>query len=112
MGLRNQWGRRNDAGIHQQLLLGHVELASIRSRAIAHRQIDSQFYQRTAGPAGPGDLLKPQKIVAGTDPVAVDAYCVILHSRKPKEVVMLAKAAAAGVGRADLQKSNVREIAI
>jgi hypothetical protein len=45
-------------------------------------------------------------------PFAVDAYCVTLHSRKPQEVVMLAKAAAAGVGRADFHKLNVQEIAL
>ena len=64
------------------------------------------------GPAGPGDLLKPQKVVVGTDPVALDAYCVTLHGRKTKEVLMLAKAAAAGVGRVDFQSLNVQEIAI
>jgi uncharacterized protein (DUF362 family) len=74
--------------------------------------VDATIVLQTNGPAGPGDLLKPQKIVAGTDPVAVDAYCVTLHSRKPQEVVMLAKAAAVGIGRADFQKLNVREIAI
>ncbi len=74
--------------------------------------VDATIVLGTNGPAGPGDLLKPQKIVAGTDPVAVDAYCVTLHSRKPQEVVMLAKAAAVGIGRGDFQKLNVREIAI
>jgi uncharacterized protein (DUF362 family) len=74
--------------------------------------VDATVVLGSNGPAGPGDLLKPQKIVAGTDPVAVDAYCVTLHSRKPQEVVMLAKAAAAGVGRADFQKLNLQEIAI
>jgi len=73
---------------------------------------DATVVLGTNGPAGPGDLLKPQKIVAGTDPVAVDAYCVTLHSRKPNEVVMLAKAVAAGAGRADLQKLSIHEIAI
>jgi uncharacterized protein (DUF362 family) len=73
---------------------------------------DATVVLGTNGPAGPGDLLKPQKIVAGTDPVAVDAYCVTLHSRKPKEVVMLARAAAAGVGRAEFQRLHVQEIAI
>jgi uncharacterized protein (DUF362 family) len=47
--------------------------------------VDATIVLGTNGPAGPGDLLKPQKIVAGTDPVAVDAYCVTLHSRKPQD---------------------------
>jgi len=47
--------------------------------------VDARSVLGSNGPAGPGDLLKLQKeeIVAGTDPVAVDAYCVTLHSRKP-----------------------------
>jgi uncharacterized protein (DUF362 family) len=73
--------------------------------------VDATVVLGSNGPAGPGDLLKPQKVVVGTDPVAVDAYCATLHDRKPKELVMLVKAAAAGVGRADLEKLNVKEIA-
>jgi uncharacterized protein (DUF362 family) len=73
--------------------------------------VDATVVLRTNGPAGPGDLLKPQKVVAGTDPVAVDAYCVTLHGRKPSEVVMLAKAEAHGIGKADLSRLRVREIA-
>ena len=41
-----------------------------------------------------------------------DAYCATLHGRKTKEVLMLAKAAAAGVGRVGFQSVNVQEIAI
>jgi uncharacterized protein (DUF362 family) len=74
--------------------------------------VDATVVLASNGPAGPGDLLKPGKVVAGIDPVAVDAYCVTLHNRKPAEVVMLAKAAAAGAGRADLKKLTVQEIAL
>ncbi len=74
--------------------------------------VDATVVLGSNGPAGPGDLLRPLKVVAGTDPVAVDAYAVTLHGRKAKEVVMLAKAAAAGVGRSDLDKLKVQEIAL
>jgi len=74
--------------------------------------VDATVVLGSNGPAGPGDLLRPLKVVAGVDPVAVDAYCVTLHGRKPTEVVMLAKAASAGVGRADLGKLDVKEIAL
>jgi uncharacterized protein (DUF362 family) len=72
---------------------------------------DATIVLGSNGPAGPGDLLRPLKVVAGADPVAVDAYCVTLHGRKPSEVVMLAKAASASVGRADLHKLVVKEMA-
>jgi uncharacterized protein (DUF362 family) len=71
---------------------------------------DATVVLSSGGPAGPGDLLKPMKVVVGTDPVAVDAYCVALHKRKPQEVLMLAKAVAAGVGRMDVEKMKVVEV--
>ena len=87
-----------------------ADLNTLRRQSLC--VVDATVVLGTNGPVGPGDLLKPRKVVAGTDPVAVDAYCVILHGRKPNDVVMLAKAAAAGVGRADFQKLNVQEIPI
>jgi len=74
--------------------------------------VDATVVLGSNGPAGPGDLLRLLKVVAGADPVAVDAYCVTLHGRKPSDVVMLAKAAAASIGRADLGKLAVKEIAL
>ena len=74
--------------------------------------VDATVVLATNGPAGPGDLLRPMRVVAGTDPVAVDAYGARLHGRTPKAVVMLGKAAAAGVGHADLEKLKVREITL
>ena len=86
-----------------------ADLNTLRKQSLC--VVDATTVLSSNGPAGPGDLLKPQKVVAGADPVAVDAYCVTLHGRKPSEVVMLAKAAALGVGRADLGKLSVQEIA-
>ena len=73
---------------------------------------DATVVLASNGPAGPGDLLRPQKVVLGTDAVAVDAYCVTLHGRKPMEVLMLTKAAAAGVGRVDLRALRIQELAL
>lgn len=41
---------------------------------------------------GPGDLLKPQKVVIGTDAVAVDAYGARRHDRNPRDILLLSKA--------------------
>jgi uncharacterized protein (DUF362 family) len=73
--------------------------------------VDATNVLATNGPEGPGEMLQARKVVAGVDPVAVDAYCVTLHGRKPAEIVMLGMAAAHGIGRADLSKLTVREIA-
>ncbi len=61
------------------------------------------------GPAGPGRLLRPQKVVAGKDPVAVDAYTAGLIERDAGDIAMLKKAASQGVGSADLSKLVIME---
>lgn len=61
------------------------------------------------GPAGPGTLLRPGKVVAGADPVAVDAYGAGLIGRKAADIAMLRKAAAHGLGQADLAKLTIKD---
>jgi uncharacterized protein (DUF362 family) len=51
-------------------------------------------------------------VVAGNDPVALDAYCVGLLGRKPSEIIMLSKASAHGLGTMDLAKLTVKEAAL
>lgn len=56
------------------------------------------------GPAGPGKLLEPRQVVVGADPVAIDAYGASLIGRKAPEIAMIQKAAAHGLGKADVSK--------
>jgi uncharacterized protein (DUF362 family) len=72
--------------------------------------VDATVVLATNGPAGPGDLLKPQKVVVGTDAVAVDAYSARLHQRNPKDILLLNKAVTAGIGRLDIEKLVVKEL--
>lgn len=72
--------------------------------------VDATVVLATNGPAGPGDLLKPQKVVVGRDAVAVDAYCARLHQRSPKDLLLLNKAVTAGLGRLDIEKLVVKEL--
>jgi uncharacterized protein (DUF362 family) len=72
--------------------------------------VDATVVLASNGPAGPGDLMRPGKVLVGTDPVAVDSYAVTLHKRRPEEIAMLAKAAAHGLGRVDFGKLTVREL--
>lgn len=73
---------------------------------------DASVVLANNGPAGPGELLRPQRIVAGTDPVGVDAYCVTLHNRQPADVMMLGEAAGMGLGLADPAKFEIREVKV
>jgi uncharacterized protein (DUF362 family) len=64
----------------------------------------------TNGPFGPGKLARPQKVVAGADPVAVDAYCARLLGLDAHAVSMIRLSAAAGLGQADLKRTKIVEL--
>ncbi len=72
--------------------------------------LDATVVLATNGPAGPGELKRFEKIVAGRDAVAVDTYAAGLLGRGPGDIAMLGKAAAHGLGRTDLEGLNVKEI--
>ena len=63
----------------------------------------------TNGPYGPGKIVTPQKIVAGFDPVTVDAYCARLLGMPADQIGMIGKAAAFGLGEMNLDKLRISE---
>ena len=69
---------------------------------------DCTIIMTTNGPFGPGDLAKPETVVACTDRVALDAYCCRFLGLDPQDVIMLKKAVDNGLGRMDLNQVNVR----
>ena len=71
--------------------------------------VDATKFIITNGPFGPGKLHKPGKIVAGTDPVSVDAYCCSLRGLKPEDIIMIRRARAHQLGEMDLTKNNIKE---
>ena len=71
--------------------------------------VDATEFIVTNGPFGPGEILKPQKVVAGVDRVAVDAYCAGLWGLAAAEIVQIRLAAEQGLGVMDLTKAVVRE---
>jgi uncharacterized protein (DUF362 family) len=73
---------------------------------------DATVFLLTNGPQGPGELRKLDKVVAGVDPVAVDAYGAKCLDLAPADVQMIRKAAELGLGRMDLDKLAVKEIAL
>jgi uncharacterized protein (DUF362 family) len=54
------------------------------------------------GPAGPGDTVKPNKLLAATDPVAVDVYAADLIGFDVSTILTFDKAARHGLGKTDL----------
>jgi uncharacterized protein (DUF362 family) len=73
---------------------------------------DATTFILTNGPFGPGKLKKPQTVVAGTDRVAVDAYCSTLLGLKPEDIIMIKCAAAHGLGEIDLNMIKVKTAAV
>lgn len=72
--------------------------------------VDATEFITTNGPFGPGKLMKPQKVIAGVDRVAVDAYCSTLWGMEPEDIIMINKAHEHKLGEMDLQKVKIREM--
>lgn len=71
----------------------------------------------TGGPGGPGEIVNLKIIVAGIDPVALDAYALTLakwggKGYKLTDVPYILKAASMGVGSYELEKLDILKRAI
>lgn len=64
----------------------------------------------TNGPFGPGELAKPQAVIASADMVAIDSYSVRYLEMKHDAVTAFGMAAKHGLGTADLGSAGVREV--
>ncbi|OGD19272.1 MAG: hypothetical protein A2W03_13075 [Candidatus Aminicenantes bacterium RBG_16_63_16] len=73
---------------------------------------DAVEFLLTNGPAGPGQLSKLDKVILGTDPVAVDAYSAPFVDLKAPDVLMITRSAEAGVGRMDVAKLVVEQLTV
>ena len=62
------------------------------------------------GPKGPGKVASPGVVVAGLDPLAVDAYGVTLLGLKPQEVGHIKLGFASGVGEMRLDRIKVKHV--
>jgi uncharacterized protein (DUF362 family) len=66
----------------------------------------------TNGPMGPGEMIKPQKVVAGVDRVAIDTYCAGLLGLPAKDILMISKAHSHKLGEMDLSKVKIQEASV
>jgi len=72
--------------------------------------VDATEFVTTGGPAGPGDLKKPGKVIAAKNRVSVDAYCSTLLGYRPEDVLMIKYAYDHGMGEINLAKLNIKEV--
>lgn len=71
--------------------------------------VDATEFIVSNGPFGPGQLIRPHKVVAGVDRVAIDSYCASLWGLKPEDVVQIKRGAEQGLGMIDLTRIDLRE---
>ncbi len=71
--------------------------------------VDATELITTNGPFGPGELIHPHKIIAGTDRVAIDTYCCGLWGLDPRDIMTITKSHEHGIGEIDLSRVNIIE---
>ena len=71
--------------------------------------VDATEFLATNGPMGPGKIIKPLKIVAGVDRIAIDSYCIALLDKKCDDVPKIQKGYKQGLGEMDLAKVRVHQ---
>jgi uncharacterized protein (DUF362 family) len=74
--------------------------------------LDATRAMASGGPGGPGDVKKPNLIIAGVDPVAVDSYGVGIvpwygRNFKGRQVEHLLEAHQRGLGKIDVEKLRI-----
>ncbi|MFH1843237.1 MAG: DUF362 domain-containing protein, partial [bacterium] len=72
--------------------------------------MDCFEFLTTNGPFGPGDLGRGDTVLAGVDPVAIDAYSARFLGLEPGDVEMIDRGRQLGLGRTDLEKLNIVEL--
>jgi len=112
-GLKNLMGVIKDRGIFHMGYDLHnavVDLAALLRPQLTI--LDASYALLTNGPGGPGRMEKLDTIIAGTDPLAVDAAGIGLaewndRSMKPADVRHLALAAERGVGNMTVPEEQI-----
>jgi len=74
--------------------------------------VDATEFIVTNGPMGPGELLKPHKVIAGVDRVAVDSFCASLWGLKGEEILHIRHGFEHKLGEVNLQNVKMREITL
>lgn len=69
--------------------------------------IDASEVLMTNGPNGPGEILRPGKIVAGTDMVAADSLAATIIGHGYGEILSITKAWETGLGEMDFNKYDI-----
>jgi uncharacterized protein (DUF362 family) len=108
MGVMGGWRGR----IHQRVDESIVDLAMFIRPALT--LLDAVRILTANGPQGGSlaDVRQLNMVIAGTDAVAVDAFGATLFGMKPAELGCVRIGHQIGLGRMDLEKMNIKRIAV
>jgi uncharacterized protein (DUF362 family) len=70
---------------------------------------DATQFITANGPEGPGPLKSMDHVIAGTDPVAIDALAATYLDMQPSDILSVQKGYDMGLGEMDLSKMNIVE---
>jgi uncharacterized protein (DUF362 family) len=116
LGMKNLMGVIWDRGYFHQAASLHQAIAElstvVRPQLII---VDASRALVTGGPGGPGKVLELNTIVAGTDPVAVDAHVVGMapwmnRSMKGEQIAYISAAHSLGLGQIDPDRVRLQEV--
>jgi uncharacterized protein (DUF362 family) len=85
-----------------------ADLNLVRKRDLC--VVDAIECAQNNGPEGPGRTAKPGKILAGTDPLALDVYSAKLIGLFPDDILTFKKAYEHGLGKIDTGKMTLLEL--
>ena len=74
--------------------------------------VDATEIITTNGPMGPGEVIKPRKVIAGVDRVAIDTYCTGLLGLQAKDILIIPRAYEHRLGEMNLKKVSIKEISL
>jgi uncharacterized protein (DUF362 family) len=110
--LKNLMGtNHNNWSFHQGDLYLHkaiVDLASLFSPVLC--LVDATTIVADGGPFGPGRVIQPKRVYAGTDMVGLDALCCELLDVNPREVLYLQLAHESGMGQMTTAEGAIRRV--
>jgi uncharacterized protein (DUF362 family) len=106
MGVMGGWRGR----IHQRIDESLVDLSAFVKPSLTI--LDAVRILTANGPQGghPGDVRKLDLVIAGTDPVAVDAFGATLFGLKPADLGFVRLGHEMGLGTMNLEKLQIRKI--
>jgi len=116
LGMKNLMGLVWDRHVFHAAMDIHQGIADLATALRPHLTLlDATVVLKTGGPNGPGETESPGLIVAGTDPVAVDAYGTGLcawnrRMYRPEQIEYIRRAAELGVGSLQLDALRIAQV--